>query len=261
VPDPSHLANFYDRAYSRDPAGSATYARWRALSALGKSDHVIELCSRADVRPLRTLEVGCGDGALLCELHRRGFGGRLAGVEISRQAVAIAGERPQIAEVSLYDGLHLPAADAAYDLGILSHVLEHVPDPSALLGEVARTCRVVVVEVPLEDNLSARRTGKREHAAEVGHLQRLGRPAVRGLVASAGLRVAAELEDPLPLAVHAFFAQTSGAQARATAKWGLRSGLHRLFPPLARRLFTLHYACLCLPDTWRLRTAAQAPAP
>jgi hypothetical protein len=27
----------------------------------------------------------------------------------------------------------------------------------------------------------------------------------------------------------------------------VRASLHRLAPPLARRLFTVHYACLCLP--------------
>ena len=208
---------------------------------------MIALCARAGVRPASTLEVGCGDGALLCELHRRGFGGRLAGVEITEAAVAIARERPQIDSVELYDGLHLPVGDGAYDLGILSHVLEHVPDPAALLAEVARACRAVLVEVPLEANLSARRARKREHAAEVGHLQRLDRAAGAEIVARAGLSIACELDDPLPLEVHRFFAATRPARAAATAKWALRAGLHRLAPPLARRLFTVHYACLCLP--------------
>ena len=86
-PDPAagaaELARFYEQAYTPDPQRSADYARWRALGALGKADHVIELCRRAGVAPTSTLEVGCGDGALLCELSRRGFGGRLSGVEIS----------------------------------------------------------------------------------------------------------------------------------------------------------------------------------
>src|ERR1700689_401124 len=141
------------------------------------ADHVIALCAWRGVRPLSTLEVGCGDGALLCELARRGFGGRLSGVEITDAAVEIARGRPEIDSVALYDGLHVPAPDGAYDLGVLSHVLEQVPEPAALLTEVARACRAVVVEVPLEANLSARRAGKREHALEVGHLQRLDRRA------------------------------------------------------------------------------------
>ena len=60
------------------------------------------------MRPASTLEVGCGDGALLCELHRRGFGGRLAGLEITQAAVEIARERPEIDAVERYDGVHVP---------------------------------------------------------------------------------------------------------------------------------------------------------
>jgi SAM-dependent methyltransferase len=244
VPD---LVRFYDEGYTtRDPSEAHLYARWRALGAVGKADHVLDLCARGGIEPRSTLEVGCGDGALLCELHDRGFGGRLDGVEITEAAVEIARQRSQIDSVELYDGLHLPVADGAYDLGILSHVLEHVPDPTALLAEVARACQAVLIEVPLEANLSARRASKREHASEVGHLQRLSREEARLLSARAGLHVACELEDPLPLAVHRFFATTSSAWVAARTKWALRTGLHRLAPSLARRIFTVHYACLCV---------------
>ncbi len=249
VQDAEELVRFYDEGYTQAPADAARYARWRALSAVGKADHVIALCTRAGIAPASTLEVGCGDGALLCELHRSGFGGRLAGVEITQAAIEIARTREEIDSVELYDGLRLPAAAGEYDLGIVSHVLEHVPDPPALLAEIARACRAVVVEVPLEANLSAGRAPKREHAEEVGHLQRLSRADAREIVARAGLRNACELEDPLPLAVHRFLSSgTPLARAKATAKWGVRAGLHHLAPPVARRLYTVHYACLCLPD-------------
>ena len=248
--DSAALVRFYDDAYSREPGEAAVYARWRALGAVGKADHVVRLCSRAGVwaggHPVNTLEVGCGDGALLSELHRRGFGGRLAGVEITRAAVEIAGARPEIDSVELYDGAHLPAADGAYELGVVSHVLEHVPDPAALLAEIARVCRATLVEVPLEANWSARRASKREHAVEVGHLQRLDRDAMRAIVRRAGLEIAAELDDPLPLEVHVFFATNARQRASARVKWGVRTAVHRLSPTLARRLFTLHYACLCV---------------
>jgi SAM-dependent methyltransferase len=244
----AQLVRFYDDAYAqRDPADAVLYARWRALGAVGKADHVLALCARSDLRPTSTLEIGCGDGALLCELRAREFGGRLQGVEITEAAVEIARGRAEIDAVECYDGIHLPARDGDYDLGILSHVLEHVPDPPALLAEAARACGAVAMEVPLEANVSARRTAKRAHAREVGHLQRLDRAGARAIVARAGLRIACELEDPLPLAVHAFFATTRSARARARAKWALRAGLHRLAPGLAPRLFTVHYACLCVP--------------
>jgi SAM-dependent methyltransferase len=247
VSEQAELVRFYEQAYSQSPEQALVYARWRALGAVGKADHVLALCAQAGIEPRRTLEVGCGDGALLCELHERGFGGRLSGLEISDAAVAIARERPQIDSVERYDGRRLPQADGSEDLGVLSHVLEHVPDPVALLREVSRVCGAVLVEVPLEANVSARRAGKREHAAEVGHLQRLDRAAMRSMVARAGLSIACELEDPLPLSVHRFFATSASARVLATTKWAVRSGLHRAAPDLARRLFTVHYACLCLP--------------
>jgi SAM-dependent methyltransferase len=247
VADSDPLAPFYEETYSKDPRAAAQGASWRALSAVGKTEHVLSLCAAAGVVPHSTLEVGCGDGAVLSALHARGFGGRLAGVEIAQGAVEIARGRAGIDAVEFYDGERLPLEDDAFELGVLCHVLEHVPEPARLLREVARVCRVVVVEVPLEDNLSARRPAGRAHSAEVGHLQRFSREAVLALVARAGLRVAGELDDPLPLQVHRFFAQSRLARARASVKWGVRAGLHRLAPPLARRAFTLHYACLCLP--------------
>ena len=90
MPDTAELADFYEEGYSQDAASAARSSRWRALGARGKADHVIALCAAAGLAPASTLEVGCGDGALLCELHRRGFGGKLSGVEIAPAAVAIA---------------------------------------------------------------------------------------------------------------------------------------------------------------------------
>jgi SAM-dependent methyltransferase len=246
VEDSATLVGFYERAYSLDGSRAAEYARWRALSAVGKAEHVIALCRKAGIEPASTLDVGCGDGALLRELSCAGFGGELGGMEISEHAAEIARRDGPGASIGLFDGERLPLEDGSYELGVLSHVLEHVPDPAALLAEVARVCRTVVFEVPLEANLSALRRAKREHAVEIGHLQRLGRSSARRIAKCAGLNVAAELQDPLPLEVHRFFAGPGRARNMAGAKWLARASLSRVAPPLARRLFTLHYACLCV---------------
>src|SRR5690348_9223283 len=116
VYDQAQLIGFYETAYSTTPAQAALYSRWRALGAVGKADHVVELCRGAGLQPASTLEIGCGDGALLSELHRRRFGGRLSGVEISEAAVAIARERPEIAAVQTYDGARLPFTSDTYEL-------------------------------------------------------------------------------------------------------------------------------------------------
>jgi SAM-dependent methyltransferase len=244
VSEAAHLREFYERSYRDAAAHGDRLAQWRALGAIGKADHVQELCAQLGLQPATVLEVGCGDGALLAELERRRFAPSLSGFEISEEAASIA--RSRGLAVDVFDGSQLPAADLSHDLGLLSHVLEHVPDPAGLLRETARVCRSVIVEVPLEANLSARRTTKRRGAAEIGHLQSLDREAVRELVESAGLRVTGELLDPLPAEVHLFFAETPAARIRARAKAAVRRGVFVASPPLATRLFTLHYACVCV---------------
>ena len=144
----------------------------------------------------------------------------------------------------MFDGLDVPAEDGAYDLAVLSHVLEHVPEPMLLLREAARVAPAVLIEVPLEDNRSARRDEKREEAARIGHVQFFDRAAVHALVRVAGLTVTAELSDPLPYAHHAFFAETRGERATAALKTGVRHATWRVAPRATERLFTVHYAAL-----------------
>lgn len=238
-------ADLYERAYSTEGEAAERYGRWRALGARAKADHVVELATRAGKRPRTLLEVGCGDGALLLELARRGFVARPDGVEISSSAVEIARRRPELGSVEVFDGERIPAADGSYDLGVLSHVLEHVADPGALLAETARACRAVIVEVPLELNLSARRASKRGGAAEVGHVQDFDRASARALATDRGLNVATELGDPLSREAHTFFADTPAARFRGSAKAAVRRMVFSASQGAAERLFTIHYAYLC----------------
>ena len=126
-------------------------------------------------------------------------------------------------------------------------MLEHVREPAALLREVATRVRRGGDGGAARGQLSARREGKREHADEVGHLQRLDRSSARAIVGQAGLRVAGELRTRCRWRHSASSPTDASAEAGGGGKWGTRSALHLLAPPLARRLFTVHYACLCLP--------------
>jgi len=236
------LHDFYEDCYTPGVDGEK-HRRWRELGAQGKADHVVDLLRRAGGAPERVAEVGCGDGAVLAELARRGVGTTHVGYEISASGVQLAARRPEIDEAHVFDGAHLPVADGAYDLAFATHVLEHVPDPEPLAAELLRVAGTVVIEVPLEANASARRPAARAASEGVGHLHRFDRRRMRAMVTAAGGRVVGELADPLPREVHVFGATTPAARAKGSAKWAVRAGLAAV-PGLGERLFTLHYALI-----------------
>lgn len=82
----------------------------------------------------RLLDVGCG-GAWIAE-HFDDY----AGVDVSEEAVAAARERGLDVR-RIEPGEPLPFGDAEFDAVVLKDVLEHVPDPVALVLEVKRVLR------------------------------------------------------------------------------------------------------------------------
>ncbi len=231
---------FYEAGYTQpDAAEALRLGRWREIGARSKAAHVRRLCAEAGLRPRSVVEIGCGDGALLAQL--RGLAAALDGFELSAPAAELARIAvPEARRIEAYDGEHVPAEDDAYDLAILSHVIEHVDDPVPLLAEAARVAHEVLVEVPLEDNRSGRRPVNLAESERIGHLHRFERSDVHALLTEAGLVVVGELTDPLPYEHHAFF----GHRGRAAAKWAVRRAIHRVAPHTAEGLFTLHYAVL-----------------
>jgi SAM-dependent methyltransferase len=238
------LQDFYAELYTvDDPKRAQFLGQWRALGAQSKAAHIHALLQRANLAPQRVVEIGCGDGALLNALQ---VGTHLDGFELSEEAATIARRRdlPRVQRIEAYDGEHIPADDDAYDLAILSHVVEHIPEPTPVLKEAARIAKHVIVEVPLENNRSAKRPHIRAEAQRIGHVHEFDRQAVRDLLATAGLNVVEELTDPLSLAHHSYFAETAQAKAKAAAKTFVRRSAFRVSPMRAERWFTVHYACL-----------------
>jgi SAM-dependent methyltransferase len=227
---------FYEAGYSlADPAEAERMGRWRAIGARSKAGHVRALLQRAGITPETIVEIGCGDGSLLAELSDIAV---VDGFELSANAAAYARERGVARKVEAFDGEHVPAQADEYDLAVLSHVLEHVPDPLPLLKEAARVAPHVIVEVPLEDNRSARRPAARRLSEAAGHLHAWNRTDVRRLLRSAGLTARHELADALSYEQVSFFAgATKGA-----AKYVVRTTAMKL--GIAERLFTVHYAVL-----------------
>jgi SAM-dependent methyltransferase len=84
------------------------------------------------LRPQSVLDVGCGRGALVHELTRRGV--PATGVD-----PAASGDDPQIIRA---DAVSLPFDDDSFEWVTLRHVPHHLPDLPAALRECARVARV-----------------------------------------------------------------------------------------------------------------------
>ena len=86
----------------------------------------------------RLLDIGCGNGAFLASMRERGW--QVQGVEPDPEAARLARERYGLEVITgPLEGAALPAASV--DAITMHHVIEHVPDPVALLGECCRVLR------------------------------------------------------------------------------------------------------------------------
>jgi SAM-dependent methyltransferase len=85
-----------------------------------------------DVRGRRLLEVGTGGGALAEALAEDGAS--VVGLDLQDHRRPGVRRTPFVAS----DAAHLPFADATFDGTLTSNVLEHVPDPWALIDELVR---------------------------------------------------------------------------------------------------------------------------
>lgn len=96
----------------------------------------------------RVLDFGCGSGALLLAMRERGIDAY--GLEIDRPPIRQGLHPAARPYVTLYDGaLPSPFGDEEFDAVVSSEVLEHIPDPTKAVAEMARLTRgTLLLTVP-----------------------------------------------------------------------------------------------------------------
>ena len=137
--------DFYERGYfeGRKSGREKRFAHRSRKAASWVSD-------AADLLPDgkgRLLDVGCSLGYVLEGARREGL--TSAGVDVSAHAVSVCVGRGYEAKVGTIDAI--PYEDAAFDVVVLKHVLEHTPTPKGALAEVKRVLGpsgVVLVALP-----------------------------------------------------------------------------------------------------------------
>ncbi|GEC54189.1 SAM-dependent methyltransferase [Bradyrhizobium japonicum] len=226
---------------------SAQERDWRRVCAVDKADHIAGLLGAAAARVGNVLEVGCGTGAVLARLSAIGVGRDFTGIDVIDPAtnLEIDGAASAPFRWSSYDGTTIPFADGSFDLVYASHVLEHVPEPRALLYELARVSRdFIYVEVPCE--LHAR-TSRRalQSTLDIGHINFYTPDTFRLLLETVGLKVKDFGTWDHSLPVHAFHS----SRMKGLAKSIVRRSLLTVSPGVATRLATYHCGAICRHDS------------
>lgn len=224
------LQNNYDTYYEDD------ISEWRTLGAIDKADNIRTLC---DGFPhASVVEIGAGEGSVLQRLADNGFGQRHFALDISASGVERIRSRriASLVECRQFDGYTVPYGDAAFDLAVLSHVVEHVEHPRLLINEAARVAQYVFIEVPLEHNRHLPRNFVWD---SVGHINFYTAQTIRLLVQSCGHEVLAQRQTHPARRQYEYRLGAKGAPIHLIKDLALRT-----IPSVAQALWTYHSALL-----------------
>ncbi|TVR90418.1 MAG: class I SAM-dependent methyltransferase [Saprospirales bacterium] len=106
-----------------------------------KRNRFLQMLNKVDFSGKKVLEIGCGPGGNLMEVLKKNPA-RLTGVDISKEMVALAGEKlGDKADIHKVSGTELPFEDQTFDVVFTATVLQHNTDEDMLLklmGELSR---------------------------------------------------------------------------------------------------------------------------
>ena len=129
---------------------------------------------------IRCLDVGCGNRPYEYLFES----GNYVGVDVENSGRPLNMKQPEL----FYDGITLPFPAGSFDMVMATQLLEHVPNPSAVINEMARVCKhggAVVISVPFVYP---------EHEEPFDYF-RFTRYGIEELLTKAGLKIEALKKD------------------------------------------------------------------
>jgi 2-polyprenyl-3-methyl-5-hydroxy-6-metoxy-1,4-benzoquinol methylase len=152
--------------------------------------------------PSSILDVGCGEG-VLTERWARTIDGRVVGIDLDDPKLRVEWARRSRPNLEFRTGLgdSLPYADREFEAATAMEVLEHVPDPDAVLAEMARVAsHWLLLSVPREPVWRALNMARGAYLRDLGntpgHLNHWSKRTFARLLGRYGETV--ELRSPFP---------------------------------------------------------------
>jgi 2-polyprenyl-3-methyl-5-hydroxy-6-metoxy-1,4-benzoquinol methylase len=183
------VGNHYDKKATRHPIERRMVDGFDAA-----------LTSVLPIDAKRVLDVGCGEGNHMGEILRNWPDATVAGIDIA-DAEWLRQWHPPESRVAVADAAALPFGEGTFDLVLALEVLEHVPDPDAVLRQIALVCEgAVILSVPWEPLWRAGNMVRGRYVGEwgntPGHIQHFTR---RGFVRAVNRHFEVEtVKTPFP---------------------------------------------------------------
>ena len=151
--------------FSNNPDWDIADARW-------KTDVIIQLLKKNEIKPKEVIEVGCGAGENLVELLKKNDGiEKLTGYDISPQAIGLAAKKAT-GKIGFFNEDFTCKENVHTDLILAIDVLEHVDDYYGFLRKLKAKSSWFVFHIPLD--LSCRTVMKPhvmlQQRQSVGHI-------------------------------------------------------------------------------------------
>jgi 2-polyprenyl-3-methyl-5-hydroxy-6-metoxy-1,4-benzoquinol methylase len=148
----------------------------------------------------RMLDIGCGNAHMLELAQMEGW--EIAGIEILPNLAELASRKLGVDVTTSDIQIYQPRPDELYDLIVMRHVFEHIPDGLAVMRKciaMLSTGGVIYLELPNIDSfslvikrwLSRRGLMKKQYRSDYvpGHCNEYGRRSLHKLAAITGLRL------------------------------------------------------------------------
>ena len=144
VPTPQAIKEYYERQYSQTRSRTVGKPYFAVMARRARAQCDFIEAAGVALRGARVCDIGCGYGALIEELRRRGADAK--GVEYDPACVDYCrGRGLSVERITSEEDV---AALGPLDVITLSHTLEHVRDVEGFLSRVRERARFVFFEVP-----------------------------------------------------------------------------------------------------------------
>jgi 2-polyprenyl-3-methyl-5-hydroxy-6-metoxy-1,4-benzoquinol methylase len=229
------LQELYDACYT-----TGSIEEDREITSRQTLEHIKIITGNKKLKKI--IDIGAGNGSLIQAISELDICESISAVEISSSGVEVIQKKniKKLISLSKFDGYSIPHGDNEFDLGLTTHVVEHVEHERMFLKEAARVCKKLYVEVPLEHTISLDKTIS--ISRPLGHINFYTKKSFDNLIRTSGLTIEKSIIFPASLEREIFIANS---QLIGFIKNKIRTNALKIAPNIATHVFVYMYGVIC----------------